>query len=269
MKPIDVHHLPQPGARTVILDLLSTRERETCSAAEIIRAGSAFGIEATGMRTAITRLKTERRIRQLSRGLYGPSEESEPLQRRLQGWRTITERRCDWTGGWALAVITSVERADRTELRRTMRALNFGGFAEAEAGIWVRPDNLRGGVATVRCELRALGAARSMLVAAAHDFDDVRVARHAALWDPAPVEKGYRELAAMLDAHAATVLKEPLATAAATTLVLGREAIRRIVHDPLLPDELGGIAALTDLVAAMTRYDRLGQDVWWRFLDGA
>ncbi|MEG3178747.1 hypothetical protein U1872_21155 [Sphingomonas sp. RB3P16] len=261
--------LPQPGARTVILDLLSTRERETCSAAEIVRAGSAFGIEATGMRTAITRLKADHRIRQVARGLYAPGEASEPLQRRLQGWRTIIDRRGGWSGGWLLVVISSAERADRSGLRRTMRALDFGGFAEAEGGIWVRPENLHGGVATVRAELTALGALPSMLMARTHDFDVAREARLRSLWNMADVEPGYRSLAAALDAHGEHAFEEPLATAAATTLILGREAIRRLVHDPLLPDELGGVAALTDLLAAMTRYDRIGQLVWRRFLTDA
>ena len=57
-----------------------------------------------------------------------------------------------------------------------------------------------------------------------------------------------------------------LSAAAAETLTLGRQAIRRITRDPLLPEELGPSDDLTRLVDAMIVYDRIGKRVWRDYL---
>ena len=59
-----------------------------------------------------------------------------------------------------------------------------------------------------------------------------------------------------------------LPAAAAETLLLGRQAIRAIMRDPLLPERLCPSDALAALIAAMTRYDRLGKRIWARYLEG-
>ena len=261
--------LPRPGARTIVLDLLSTRARATLSAHDIIRAGGAFGIEATGMRTALARLKADGRLRVVSRGVYAPGIGAEPLQRRLRGWRTATARRSGWDGRWMIALVGGNERADRTRLRRTLRALQIGGFREAEPGLWVRPANLTSGVADMRDDLRATGGAETMLVARIGEVDATREALWRTLWDAAAIADAHRALTAELQRHATALDRAPVPQAAAATLILGREAIRDILRDPLLPDDLGGVAALDELVAAMIDYDAIGRAAWRAFWDAA
>lgn len=265
MQDITPAPLTPPGARTIVLDLIATRQHTTLSAADLVRAGAAFGIEPTGMRTAIARLKADGRIRLVSRGHYTAGDRTEPLQRRLRGWRSIVDRRRTWSGSWMLALISSIERADRTVLRRTIRALEIGGFREAEPGMWMRPDNLVGGVSSVRTEFAALGAAPSMLMANARDLDGDREARLPSLWRAAELASAHLDLAMRLDAHAGMIEREPVPAAAAATLILGRAAIRRIIRDPLLPDQLGGIDALETLIDSMNRYDVVGRRAWQAF----
>ncbi|WP_215908805.1 hypothetical protein [Phreatobacter stygius] len=254
------------SARAVILDLLSTDRAATYSVADLIRAGAVFGIGPAGVRTAITRLKADQRLRQEARGLYAIGPEGEPLQHRILGWRTVPARRREWNGEWLIALAGPRERADRTVWRRTMRALELEGFVEAETNLWVRPDNLDEGAAGVRDRLGELDHAPSLLVVAASGLDTVRRRRFGLLWDGKAIAVGHRRLSLALDRSRVRLDGAELQVAAAETLTLGRQAVRRIVRDPLLPDEFCSPDALTGLIAAMDLYDQFGKAVWRRYL---
>ncbi len=60
-----------------------------------------------------------------------------------------------WRGGWVGVHTAGLERGDRTRLRRRERALQFLGLRALDAHLFVRPDNLKGGVDAVRAETRA------------------------------------------------------------------------------------------------------------------
>ena len=254
------------SARTLILDLFDTGDPQDFSVAELVRAGAAFGIEAPGIRTALTRLKSEGRVRPIARGRYAIGANAEPLQQRILGWRTRLDGRREWNGGWLLAVAGPQERADRTVWRRTLRALELEGFAEAETNVWARPDNLAGGADGTRARLADLEAAPSLFLCEARGLDPGRAARFRMLWKSDGLRAAHRQLAGDLDRSAEAVGAMDLAAAAAETLRIGREAIRRIMRDPLLPEALCPTDALTELVEAMTRYDRIGKRMWRAYL---
>lgn len=256
------------SARSVILDLLATDAGAAFSAADLLRAGAAFGLGAVGMRTAMTRLKAEGRLVQKARGLYGVGPAAEALQRRVLGWRSVQARRRGWSGQWLLALAGPDERADRTVWRRTLKALALEGFAEAETNVWVRPANLAGGAEAMRARLGELGHARSLLIVTADEVDARRADRFAGLWDGPAIAAGHADMAAALGGSEARLADADPAAAAAETLALGRRAVRRIVRDPLLPETFGTADALAGLVAAMDRYDRFGKAVWRRYLAG-
>ena len=58
----------------------------------------------------------------------------------------------------------------------------------------------------------------------------------------------------------------PLDTAAAESMVLGRDVIRHINLDPVLPEALMPTRALTTLVRTMTAYDQHARQIWRRFM---
>jgi len=256
------------SARMLILDLLDTGDPPSFSAAELVRAGAAFGIEAPGIRTALTRLKAEGRVRTLARGRYTIGARAEPLKARILGWRTRLDSRRTWDGRWLLAFAGPQERADRTAWRRTLRALELEGFAEAEVNLWVRPNNLDGGAPGLRDRLALLDAARSLLVVEAGGLDGDRDVRFRRLWDGEDLCAAHDELGTLLRRSAARIDAMPLEAAAAETLTLGRQAIRSIMRDPLLPEALCATDALAGLIAAMTDYDRIGKAVWRDYLRG-
>ena len=254
------------SARTLILDLLDTGDPHSFTVRELVRAGAAFGIKPTGIRTALTRLKAEGRVRPLARGRYTIGASGEPLKQRILGWRTVLDRRCEWTGDWLLAIAGPRERYDRSRWRRTVRALGIEGFVEAETNVWVRPDNLHGGPHTVRTSLAALEAAPTLLLVQARGLDGGRTVRYRELWRAGDMREAHRELAARLDRSVTAIEKAELPAAAADSLLLGRQAIRAIIRDPLLPEALCPSDALEQLIAAMVRYDRVGKRVWLSYL---
>ncbi|MFC7333025.1 hypothetical protein [Rhodocista pekingensis] len=258
------------SARTLILDLMDTGSPPDFSTRDLVQAGAAFGLEATGIRTALTRLRQEGRVRALDRGRYAIGAKAEPLQHRILGWREVQSRRRLWGGGWLLAVAGPQERANRTLWRHTVRALDLEGFAEAETNVWVRPDNLEGGpeggAAAMRRRLLALDGAPSLLLVQATALDEQREARFRTLWPVAGLAASHAGLVRRLAESAARLPALPLVEAAAESLLTGREAIRAILRDPLLPEALCPPDALTALIAAMDAYDRLGKDIWRRYL---
>ena len=256
------------SARTLVLDLLDTGDPVSFSVRELVRAGAAFGIEPTGIRTALTRLKAEGRVRPLERGRYTIGAGGEPLKARILGWRAVPGRRRDWAGDWLLAVAGPRERSDRTRWRRTVRALELEGFVEAETNVWVRPDNLDGGAEGMRASLAGLEAAPSLLLLQARALDVDREARYRGLWQGDVLREAHRRHAALLDQSAAAIDTVELPAAAAETLLLGRQAIRAIMRDPLLPESLCPGDALERLIAAMDHYDRVGKNVWRAYLAG-
>lgn len=253
-------------ARTLILDLLDTGSPPDFSTRDLVHAGAAFGLEATGIRTALTRLRQEGRVRALDRGRYTIGARAEPLQHRIQGWREVQRRRRPWAGGWLLAIAGPQERANRTVWRHTVRALELEGFAEAETNVWARPDNLSGGAAAMRRSLLALDGAPSLLVVETTALDDDRQERFRTLWPVAGLTASHAGLVRRLESSAARLPGLALEAAAAETLLVGREAVRAILRDPLLPEELCPPDGLSALIAAMDDYDRRGKEIWRRYL---
>lgn len=250
------------GARTLILDLLAIGDEASYTTAQLVRAGALYGIGAGGIRSAITRLNADGRIAQIERGRYALGGEAEPLQRRLRDWRDVLDQRLPWQGGWLMAVASPAERADRNLWRRTLKALDFNGFAELDPGVWVRPDNLGGGADGARDRLAQFRHAQGLLVVSAEGFDAGRQARLPGLWDADAIAAPLLDAAANLDRHRAALGSQPLATAAATALLLGRTAVRAIVHDPLLPERICPSGPLERLIEKMDEYDRIGRALW-------
>lgn len=252
----------QISARALILDLLAIGDETSYTTAQLVRAGALYGIGSGGIRSAITRLNADGRIAQIERGRYALGGEAEPLQQRLRDWRSVLTQRVPWNGGWLMAVASPVERADRNLWRRTLKALDFNGFAELDPGIWVRPDNLARGTEGTRERLAQFRHAQSLLVVSADGFDQERLARLPGLWEAESIAAPLLRTAANLDRHLAEIANQPSDTAAATALLWGRMAVRAIVHDPLLPERLCPSAPLENLIEKMDAYDRTGRALW-------
>jgi phenylacetic acid degradation operon negative regulatory protein len=253
-------------ARELVIDFLSNRYPREMSVQEIAGVGNALGFSEQSLRMALTRLVEQSVAANPGRGLYRLSPSGEAMRDEVRKWRNLDDLAKPWSGGWIGVFDAAIPRSDRAALRRHERAMRLRGFRELQAGLWVRPANLRDSVAELREHLRALGLHPGALVVGLNDLDDEARAKATSLWDTAAMLARYWSLADELIASKRKLERIPLDTAAAESMVLGRDVIRHINLDPVLPEELMPQRALSDLIRVMSDYDQNARQIWRRFM---
>jgi phenylacetic acid degradation operon negative regulatory protein len=253
-------------ARELVIDFLSNRYPREMSAQEILGVGTALGFSEQSLRMALTRLVEGSVAANTGRGLYRLSPSGEAMRDEVRKWRHLDELATPWSGAWIGVFDASVSRSDRAALRRHERAMRLRGFRELQAGLWIRPANLRDSIAELRDHLRALGLHPAALVVGLSEFDDDSRAKATRLWDTTAMIATYRALSDELVASRSKLERLPLDTAAAESMVLGRDVIRHINLDPVLPEELMPNRALETLVHTMTEYDQQARQIWRKFM---
>jgi phenylacetic acid degradation operon negative regulatory protein len=253
-------------ARELVIDFLSNRYPREMSVQEIAGVGNALGFSEQSLRMALTRLVEQSVAANPGRGLYRLSPSGEAMRDEVRKWRNLDDLAKPWSGGWIGVFDAAVPRSDRAALRRHERAMRLRGFRELQTGLWVRPANLRDSVAELREHLRALGLHPGALVVGLNDLDDEARAKATSLWDTAAMLARYRSLADELIASKRKLERIPLDTAAAESMVLGRDVIRHINLDPVLPEELMPQRALSNLIRVMSDYDQNARQIWRRFM---
>ncbi len=253
-------------ARELVIDFLSNRYPREMSVQEIAGVGIALGFSEQSLRMALTRLVEQSVAASTARGRYRLSPSGEAMRDEVRKWRKLDDLAKPWSGAWIGVFDAAIPRSDRAALRRHERAMRLRGFRELQSGLWIRPANLRNSVDELRVHLRALGLHPSALVAGLHDFDDEARAKATGLWDTAAMLATYRALAEELIASKRKLERLPLDTAAAESMVLGRDVIRHINLDPVLPEELMPNRVLSNLIRVMTDYDQSARQIWRRFM---
>jgi phenylacetic acid degradation operon negative regulatory protein len=249
-----------------VLDLLATLRGGSMPVGALIAAGALFGLPENGMRVAVTRLLAAGELARDERGRYRLGPAAAPVWERVASWRRGEERVRRWDGGWVAVHTAGLPRGRAAAAARAERALRMLGFAELAPGLALRPDNLRGGVAAVRDELRALGLPAEAPVFALRDLDAGEEARARTLWDVAALRARYARERAALAASEARLAERSERMAMVESFRLGGRVIRELVRDPLLPEPLVPVAERRALVAALVRYDRAGRRVWAAFM---
>jgi phenylacetic acid degradation operon negative regulatory protein len=255
-----------PTAKSLILDLLSSLRGQAMPVRALVAAGEVFEISAESIRVTLVRLCARGTIERNERGLYRIAPAAQPVQAHVAAWTRTEERLVAWRGGWIGVHTAGLDRADRTALRRRERALQFLGFAGLEPQLYVRPDNLRGGVDALRTELRELGLDAAALVFVISELDAAADARARALWDGAALCRAYRDTRASLTRSAERLERLAVRAAMVESFVLGGRAIRQLALDPLLPEPIVPAAERAGLVESMRQYDRLGRACWRTFM---
>ena len=253
-------------ARELVIDFLSNRYPREMSVQEIAGVGNALGFSEQSLRMALTRLVEQSVAANTGRGVYRLSPSGEAMRDEVRKWRNLDDLAKPWSGGWIGVFDAAIPRSDRAALRRHERAMRLRGFRELQAGLWVRPANLRDSVAELREHLRALGLHPGALVVGLNDLDDEARAKATSLWNTAAMLARYRALADELIASKRKLERIPLDTAAAESMVLGRDVIRHINLDPVLPEELMPQRALSNLIRVMSDYDQNARQIWRRFM---
>ena len=253
-------------ARELVIDFLSNRYPREMSVQEITGVGIALGFSEQSLRMALTRLVEQSVAANTGRGRYRLSPSGEAMREEVRKWRHLDDLAKPWSGAWIGVFDAAIPRSDRAALRRHQRAMRLRGFRELQSGLWIRPANLRDSVAELREHLRALGLHPSALVVGLQDLDDDTRSKATGLWDTAAMLATYRALADELITSKSKLERLPLDTAAAESMVLGRDVIRHINLDPVLPEALMPQLALSNLIRVMSDYDSNARQIWRRFM---
>lgn len=248
--------------RNLILNLLLASDGTPMPAREAVSACALFGIRENSVRVTLARLAAAGLIEAVGRGAYRLGPGAAGLAADVSTWRGAEQRVTEWGGAWIAAHVGGLGRSDRVALRSRQRALALLGMRELDRGLFVRPDNLAGGVAAVRVRLLKLGLDEAAAVFVANDFDAARERRARALWDGKALDRGYRETRKRLQAWLARAGKLAPEVAARESFLLGNDAIRQLVFDPLLPAPLVDVEARRAFVEAVQQYDRVGHAIW-------
>jgi len=251
-----------PNPRHLILKLLLGAEGAPISARDAVDACGLFGIRENSVRVALVRLSAAGMIEAEARGTYRLGRKAVDLADDVRAWRAVESRVRKWTGKWVGVHSGALGRSDRAALRQRDRALALLGFRELERGLFIRPDNLVGGVAEVRARLYKLGLDSEAAVFILDALDDEREARARTLWNGKALTRSYLQWRQRLEKWLGSAKGLDLEVAARESLLLGTDAIRQIVFDPLLPEPLADVEARRALVTTLVEFDRVGHAIW-------
>ena len=258
-----------PTAKRLLLQLLVAAGGTPLPVRTAALAGALFDISENNVRVALVRLTAEGLIESAGRGEYRLAEGAEYLAREVAAWRDAEERVSRWAGGYAGVHTGALGRTDKAALRRRTRALSLLGFAELERGLHVRPDNLQRGIDGIRQRLHALGLEEDAIVFQAGTFDERTEARIRRLWDGKGLTASYGRTRQKLQRWLGGARELELDVAARESFLLGGQAIRQIVFDPLLPPPFVDVEERRAFIDAMKTMDREGRRIWRRFFDVA
>lgn len=255
--------------RRLILNLMLTDLSRSLSIRDAITAGGLFGIKESSVRVAMTRLSADGLIEARERGVYVLGSAARDLAADVSRWRSALKQLRRWRGSWVGVNCAALGRTDRPALRKRERALAMTGFVEMDGGLYVRPDNLAGGVSGLRERLHGLGLEDSAQVFGVHELDEDTQSRVLKRWPVAKLNRAYETTRAQLAAWLKRSDQLEPEVAAREAFVMGDAGIRQMVFDPLLPDELVDAQARQRFFDTLRAYDEAGQVIWRRLYQHA
>ena len=258
------------SAKAVVLEVLSAGEsihQGVLPVRSLVQAASVFDIAENSVRVAIVRLRAEGLLESPGRGEYRLGPSAQVVNDKIHGWRTVSSRVGEWDASWAAVFTADLSRTDRPALRRRLRALRYLGFEELKSGLFVRPNNLTPGIDGIRDELAALGLDAGASVFRLQDLHPDEEQRARSLWDSDGLEQRYSKLHGDLNLSLDRLNQLPLNDSVREAFLLGREGIRHVVLDPLLPQPLIDEDKRSSMVRVLQDYCDKGLDLWTRFLE--
>ncbi|WP_394836695.1 PaaX family transcriptional regulator C-terminal domain-containing protein [Pendulispora rubella] len=255
----------RPTAKSLILDLLSVAGGLAFPVRKLTVACALFDISENSVRVTLVRLSAAGLIEAAGRGAYRLGESAVEFASEVSSWRTAETRVRPWNGDY-VAVHGGAPVSDRVGRKRGQRALQMLGFRELTRGLSVRPDNLEGGVESVRARLHTLGLESEASVFRASAFDPALEAHARDLWDGKELAASYKRSRARLAAWLERAPGLELDVQAREAFLLGGSAIRQLVYDPLLPAPLVDVDERRAFVESVRKMDKAGRAIWKRFL---
>lgn len=255
-----------PTPKSLILNLLLAAGDAPLSASDAVASAQLFGVRENSVRVALVRLNAAGLIESAGRGAYRLGPQAATVAADVSSWRLAESRVCEWSGSWLMVSTAALGRSDRSALRTRERALALAGFQALDEGLHVRPDNLIGHAQAARTRLHQLGLEPHAPVFVATDLAPELDQRARGLWSGTRLDQAYTRTRAKLENWLAAADRLDLETAARESYLLGNEAIRQIVFDPMLPAPLVDVEARRAFVECVMAFDTAGHRIWQRLL---
>tara|TARA_R110002124_G_scaffold50117_4_gene146200 strand:- start:1336 stop:2145 length:810 start_codon:yes stop_codon:yes gene_type:complete len=252
--------------RKLILEMLDADPVMMAHGRRLIAAGGVFGFSENQVRVALSRLLADGLLVQPRRGDYALDGAATRIQAETQRWQKIERRLLRWRGDWCAVLTDNLAAEGSTQFRKQSRALAMRGMQRWRPGLWVRPNNLRGGPQRLADELQALGldAIRGHCVITRGDAGGEASLR--SLWDCSQLEATYKQQIAALRAATIRLDNPQFPGVLSESVELGSSCIRALLRDPLLPDELASGDSRRELASLLKDYDKKGRRQWRRFI---
>ena len=140
------------------------------------------------------------------------------------------------------------------------------GFTQLEPGLHIRPNNIDADLAAIESHLLTLGMDKEAQVFLAQQFKPTDEEKIHHCWKPVELNLSYRkttqELSRWIEKHKTLSLPQ----AARESYLMGNQAIKSIVLDPLLPAPLIDEQARATFFEAVRAFDTIGHGIWREFL---
>ena len=258
------------SAKSIILEILSVApliHGPSVPVRILVKAADVFDVAENSVRVAIVRLRAEGLVESEDRGYYQLGQAALPIDEQVSRWRLLEGQVQAWDGSWLACFTADLSRTDRPALRRRQQALKMAGFKRLRPGLHVRPANLKGDLAFIGPRLRQLGMEDSAVVFRIATLEPSEDARARGLWDKKALRAVYRDMKDQLEASTKRIDEMQPEDAVREAFLLAREAIRWVVLDPLLPDELVAADERRALIATLSAYTDRALELWRDFLN--
>ncbi len=266
LSAVDLHMEP----KELVLDLVTVRYPHPCSIRELLQAARIFDITDNSLRVTVTRLVAQGALSSQQRGLYVPGSALREWMQEIRTWRSAAQRMCAWEGNYLLATAGEEKiRGDRQQVRIRERVFDLLGFRTLTPGLMIRPANLLESPAAMLQRMRSLGVSEEMLLFVVQEIAAIDVQQLQQLWPLAELNQSYAALTRQLRGWLASAGTLSLPQAARECFLMGRQAIRHINRDPMLPDAWIDAALRREFFHSANEYDSYGQQVWKRLFSWA
>jgi len=254
------------AVKSLILDVAAAANGKPIPVLTLVKIAEVFGVTGNAMRVALARLLARGLLERDERGQYRLASKRQTVMRHVASWSHVLERMQQWNECWIGVQTAGLRRSPRAALRRRRRALDFLGFRRLDIGLWIRPDNLRGGAADARERLRELGFEAQAPVFCVSDLDPETFQRALSLWDVTTLRLQYASMREALEESEKRMSLLSTEEIMVESFVLVRRVMRKLAYDPLLPDPILPGGELRGVVGELTRYYDRARGVWHRFL---
>ena len=247
-------------AKTCVLDLLSVAAPNALPATAIIEGGDIMGHNESAIRVALTRLSEAGILHSPSRGMWR-LDLNAPWVQEQRRWRHYDKLTTEWDGSWLVANTHRVSRSSRAKWRTHERALIHRGFRELHRDTFVRPANLNISFGELTKTLTTLGMEKKTDLM---HVSEMVMKPTGKLWNSRNrrqnIERVLQDITDLEDGKFSGI------DLCRQSLVVGRDAVRALNTDPMLPDGLADAGPRDTLAAKLGDYVNFGRETWYSIL---